>query len=98
MNWVVRADPEIEDLIPGFLRNRRTELAALESALACSDYEFICRMAHTWKGICRPYGFVDLGVLSQRLEEAGGRGSSDETTAIIEQMREYLAKVQVIST
>ncbi len=94
--WVVRPDPDLEDLIPSFLQNRRNELADIESALASSDFESIRRMAHTWKGICRPYGFVHLETLSRSLEDAGDRESQEDVNGLINEIRAYLDNVRVV--
>jgi hypothetical protein len=38
---VVRIDPDLADLIPGFLENRRKDIASIMSALEQGDYETI---------------------------------------------------------
>ena len=94
--WVVRPDPDLEDLIPSFMQNRINELADIAGAQERGDFEFIRRIAHTWKGICRPYGFVHLETLSRRLEGAGEREDATEVKAILDEMRDYLANVRII--
>ncbi len=94
--WVVRPDPDLADLIPSFVQNRRNELAELQTALAKSDFEFIRRMSHTWKGICRPYGFIHLETLSKSLEEAGERESSADVAPIIVEIGIYLDNVRIV--
>lgn len=94
--WVVRPDPDLQDLVPSFLRNRRNELQEMDGALARGDFEFIRRLAHTWKGICRPYGFVHLETLSRILEETGQREDRQEATAIVGEIRTYLDNVRVV--
>jgi HPt (histidine-containing phosphotransfer) domain-containing protein len=94
--WVVRPDPDLEDLIPSFMQNRKNELEEIVSAKSRGDFEFIRRMAHTWKGICRPYGFVHLETLSRSLEEAGERENADEVGEILDEMREYLENVRIV--
>lgn len=94
--WVVRPDPDLADLIPSFQENRKIELADLKLARARSDYEFIRRMAHTWKGICRPYGFVHLETLSRSLEEAGEREAGPDVDTVLNEMTDYLENVRVV--
>lgn len=94
--WVVRPDPDLEDLIPAFLQNRKRELAEIEKALSEADFEAIRRLAHTWKGICRPYGFVHLETLSRNLESAGEGESAGRIRSLVEEIRDYLANVKVI--
>ena len=96
MNWIVRIDPELEDLIPAFLDNRRNELIELEAAVAGRNFEFIRRLAHTWKGICRPYGFNHLETLSFALEVASERESVPEIAAVVREIRAYLETVRFV--
>lgn len=94
--WVVRPDKDLEDLIPSFMQNRRNELVEIESALSRGDFEFIRRLAHTWKGICRPYGFVHLETLSRNLEGAGEREDRGEVAGITSEIRSYLENVRIV--
>lgn len=94
--WVVRPDPDLADLIPSFMQNRRNELAELQQARSRNDYEFIRRTSHTWKGICRPYGFVHLETLSRSLEEAGEREDAAEVERIVAEMADYLDNVRIV--
>ncbi|HVK62599.1 MAG TPA: Hpt domain-containing protein [Bdellovibrionales bacterium] len=94
--WVVRPDPDLEDLIPSFMQNRKNELSDLDGARERGDYEFVRRLAHTWKGICRPYGFVHLETLSRALEEAGDRENNEDVSHILTEIREYLDNVRVV--
>ena len=94
--WVVRPDPDLADLIPSFVQNRRNELAELQTARAKGHFEFIRRMSHTWKGICRPYGFIHLETLSKSLEEAGGREHAADVAQVMDEMGSYLGNVRIV--
>lgn len=94
--WVVRPDPDLEDLIPTFMENRRNELADIQGAVARGDFDFIRRLAHTWKGICRPYGFVHLETLSRDLEVAGENESREEVGRIASEIKSYLENVRIV--
>ena len=94
--WVVRPDPDLEDLIPSFMQNRKNELVDLEQFISKNDFDGIRRMAHTWKGICRPYGFVHLETLSRSLEDAGERESRGDVETILGEMKDYLANVRIV--
>lgn len=94
--WVVRPDPDLEDLIPSFLQNRRNELKDIDGAIARADFENIRRTAHTWKGICRPYGFVHLETLSRNLEVAGENENQAEAAGIAAEMKTYLDNVRIV--
>ena len=93
---VVQPDPDLADLIPDFLNNRRRDMTDINTAISRSDFEFIRRSAHTLKGICRPYGFIYLETLSKRLEVAGQDESLAEIKNVAAEMAEYLDRVQVV--
>ena len=95
-NWIVRPDPDLADLIPAFLQNRKTELDDFKLAVARKDYEFIRRLAHTWKGICRPYGFIHLETLSFSLEAAGEREDPAEVNQVVNEITSHLEKVSIV--
>lgn len=92
----IRPDPDLQDLIPSFMENRRNELVEIERAAAAGDFESLRRLAHTWKGICRPYGFLQLEVLSRSLEEAAERESRNDVQDLARAIREHLSKVKII--
>ncbi len=96
MTWVVRPDPDLEDLIPSFLGNRRNDLVEIRGAVARSDYEFIRRTAHTLKGICRPYGFGHLEMLAKELEVAGQAEDAAGISRVAAEMQAYLDNVRVV--
>lgn len=93
---VVNPDPDLADLIPDFLNNRRRDMIDINTAVSRSDFEFIRRSAHTLKGICRPYGFIYLETLSKRLEVAGQQEDLAEVKNIAAEMAVYLDRVQVV--
>jgi HPt (histidine-containing phosphotransfer) domain-containing protein len=94
--WVVRPDPDLEDLIPSFMENRKNELLDMENALGSRDFELIRRIAHTWKGISRPYGFVHLETLSKKLEASGESESHEGVGQVLAEIRDYLANVRIV--
>ena len=93
---VVNPDPDLADLIPDFLNNRRRDMTDLNSAITRSDFEFVRRSAHTLKGICRPYGFIYLETISKKLEVAGQEENLAEVKNVAAEMQEYLDRVQVV--
>ncbi len=94
--WVVRPDPDLEDLIPSFVANRRTDFEEIRKAIQRNDFEFIRRMAHTLKGICRPYGFTHLETLSKELEAAGQIEDLNAASRVAAEMQDYLDHVRIV--
>lgn len=65
-----RIDDEIQRRRPAFLDNRRKDLSRMQEALAQQDYEAIRTMGHRMKGLAGSYGFTEIGMVGQRLEQA----------------------------
>jgi HPt (histidine-containing phosphotransfer) domain-containing protein len=53
---VIHADKDLEDLIPEFLDNRRSDVESIRGALANDDYETIRVLGHSMKGSGGGYG------------------------------------------
>src|SRR5438105_10016356 len=68
---------DLEDLIPGFMRNRNKELQTLKLALAAADFEQLRQLGHRMKGVGNSYGFAHVSVLGQEIED----GRSEEHTS-----------------
>ncbi len=60
---VVKIDPDLKDLIPGYLQNRRNDIVNIKAALETKDFEFIQRQGHSMKGPGAGYGFAPVSTL-----------------------------------
>ena len=67
---IVHADPEIADLIPGFLENRSKDIKAMSEALTQGDFETIRVLGHSMKGAGGSYGFDPITGIGKSLEQA----------------------------
>src|SRR5712692_5782144 len=47
---IIRVDPDIAELIPGFLENRRKDIAAMLDAVQRGDFETVRVLGHSMKG------------------------------------------------
>ncbi len=65
-----RIAQEIQQRRPQFLQHRRKDLGTMQEAVARQDYEAIRTMGHRIKGVAGSYGFPDIGLVGQRLEES----------------------------
>ena len=66
----VEIDPEIADLVPGYLANRRADLPLLRDALAAADFETLATLGHRMKGSGGAYGFKQITAIGGALEKA----------------------------
>jgi HPt (histidine-containing phosphotransfer) domain-containing protein len=91
----VQIDKDLEDLIPGFLENRRAETPVLIQALKDSNFETLKSIGHKTKGNAGGYGFDELGKLGAQLEIAAPTKNKEVIQEILTQMQSYLEHVEV---
>ena len=65
--FVVNADPDLSDLIPGFLEHKRDDLAAIVRAIEDADYETLAPFGHKIKGEGGSYGLDRISEIGARL-------------------------------
>ncbi len=80
-------DPEIADLIPEFLTNRRADVDAIDEALQQGQYETIDGVGHKLSGLGRSYGFDTISEIGQALQTA----AVERQDRAIEQLTRRLA-------
>lgn len=91
----VTVDPDLEELIPGFLENRAKDLQSLRTALGGGDYKSIQSIGHSLKGVGGGYGFNGLSELGAKIESAVKSGAVDSLSGLIEELGDYLERVDV---
>src|SRR5436190_2240092 len=62
--------PELADLLPEFLRNRRSQLQGLRGAAKEQDFERVREFANSMIGVGRPYGFPEVSSLGKRIDNS----------------------------
>ena len=92
----VHVDPEIADLIPGFLENRRKDIKAMDEALRKGDFEAIRALGHSMKGAGGSYGFDAVTDIGKALEDAAKNTNAEEIQRSVGELSAYLARVEVI--
>ena len=96
MKFVIYVDPELAELIPGYLLRRKEDVAAIAEALSSGDFELIERLGHTMKGSGGGYGFDAISDIGERLEEFANRKNLNEIRSELKKLEDYLEGVEVI--
>lgn len=95
---VAREEAGLAMLVPGFLENRRRDLAAIASALACADYDTIRMLGHNMKGSGAGYGFTEITEIGASLEQAAAGREPAEIRARAEDLSRYLDGLDASTT
>lgn len=89
----VEVDPDLMDLVPHFLENRRNEVETLRSAVRAKDTEAIGDVAHRMKGL-GGYGFDYITEVGIALERIARSGNLEAATPWIDGLADYLARIE----
>lgn len=88
-------DSDLEELIPGFLENRRKDVDLLREALGAGKIETIQSTGHSLKGVGGGYGFDRLSELGAELEVKAKSGNPDGLDEIINNIEDYLNRIDI---
>ena len=94
---LVRANPKLADLIPGFLQNRRRDVIAMLEALNRSDFATVESLGHGMKGAGGSWGFQAITDIGAALEEAASSANTDASRMQVGELSKYLDRVEVVS-
>ena len=92
----VHVSAGLEELVPGFLKNRRADVRRMAEALKKGDYDTIRALGHSMKGTGGGYGFDLVSDLGRLLEEAAKEKDSALLENITKKLSGYLEKVRVV--
>jgi histidine phosphotransfer protein HptB len=89
-------DQGLEDIIPGFLENRRRDVQTLESALQERNLTQIQIIGHRMRGDGGGYGFDAISMMGTALEQAAVRQDWSAIGRHIAELIDFLARVTVV--
>lgn len=92
----VTIDVFLEDIIPGYMENRRRDIVRILTLLDQKNFEEIRFLGHSMKGSGGGYGFIEISVIGANIEE----GSKEEDLGIIkknvDRLVHFLDHVKII--
>ena len=95
-NYTVTVTRDLEDLIPGFMRNRRKEVDSLRAALESADYEQLRQLGHRMKGVGNSYGFPLVSSIGAKIENQARSGERGSLDVLVAEYADYLDKVTIV--
>ncbi|HHT9136727.1 MAG TPA: Hpt domain-containing protein [Candidatus Wunengus sp. YC60] len=93
---VVHIDPDLKNLIPGFLQHKRDDIKTILEALAKNDYETVRVLGHSMKGAGAGYGFDAISTIGLSIEQAAKGKNSLEIQKQVDKLTTYLGCVEII--
>jgi PAS domain S-box-containing protein len=93
----IEMPPGLEDIVPGYLANRRKEVSEMIELLAASDFARLSVLGHNLKGTAGGYGFPDLIRLGAALERSAEQTDSGTLRTQMTDLGNYLDRVQLIA-
>ncbi len=92
----VHIDQGLEEIVPGFLENRRGDVQILKTALEQNDLAQIRIIGHRLKGDGGGYGFDTISMVGAGLEQAAAREDRNAIRRHTAELEEFLARVTVV--
>lgn len=92
---IIQVDPDLEELIPGFLGNRVADIAKLRTALDDNDFVNIQSIGHSTKGVGGGYGFDLMSEIGGEIESAAKENDADKIREKISQLDDYLQRIEI---
>ncbi len=93
---VVYVDPDLEELIPDFMENRRHDVVVIGQLLQEGDIDEIKRLGHSMKGSGGGYGFHEITEIGKVIEEAAASGDTGEIERMNSYLSDYLSAVKIV--
>ncbi|MFV8830496.1 Hpt domain-containing protein [Alkalihalobacterium sp. APHAB7] len=91
----VSIDKDLEDLIPGFLENRKKDIETMKLALVEEDFQQVRMIGHRMKGFGSGYGFDFITELGKQLEEAAKEEDTNSIAEAITNLVNYLDQIKI---
>ncbi|MBF0449104.1 MAG: Hpt domain-containing protein [Magnetococcales bacterium] len=92
----VMVDQDLEDILPGYLKNRHKDLVAIPKALKEGDFNLIRTLGHRMKGSGSGYGFARISEIGENLEEAAKNSESERVATLNSELELYLDSVDIV--
>ena len=92
---IVKIDPDLEELIPGFLENRLKDVNNLKAASEKDDFSTLRSIGHSLKGVGGGYGFAMITELGAEIESSSKSNDINKIKQCIAELEEYLTRIDV---
>jgi len=93
---IVKVDPDLSDLIPGFMARKHQDVEAIRAAVISADYAGLSNLGHKIKGEGGSYGLDRISAIGEELEAAAQRQDATACQDLADRLAEYLNTVEIV--
>lgn len=93
---VVKLDSDLEDIIPGYLENRRKDLIVLRQAKLDGDFDVPRILGHRMKGSGAGYGFEEITGFGREIENGAKENNWGPIEGAMTAMEDYLDRLDMV--
>jgi len=94
-DYLVRIDPDLEELMPSFLIKKKTDISELQTAFDNNDFEEVRRLGHKLKGGLSVYGFKTMSEICANIENSAKIRSKGEIKEQIDRLNVFIKNVRI---
>ena len=88
-------DPDIADLVPGYLARTAQQLEEARASIEASRFEELATIAHKLKGTGGSFGFEAITAFARQLEDAALAHDAAEASESLDRLRDFVERVTV---
>lgn len=89
-------DIDLEELIPEYLENRKSDVIVIRELLQQNDLTEIRRLGHSMKGSGGGYGFDEISVIGRHIEDAALAGDLEVIKTQTQVLHKYIETVTIV--
>jgi hypothetical protein len=93
---IAHLDPDLRDLIPGYLKNRRKDIKTITNSIKIADFDKIRMLAHSMRGSGGGYGFMPISKIGEALEEAARIKDLNQIKKHLDELSDFLERVTLV--
>lgn len=90
---LINVDPDLRDLLPGYLANRGKDIETVTAALERGDFELIGCTGHNLLGSGRSYGLDEVTAIGVDIERAAKTADRGEIVRQLRRLEDYLSRI-----
>jgi HPt (histidine-containing phosphotransfer) domain-containing protein len=93
---IVHVDPDLADLIPGYLANRKKDIVVIHDAIEKKDMDAVRTLGHSMKGSGGGYGFETITDIGMLMEMAAKEGRDEAIRLQVKRLEDYLHQIEIV--